>query len=420
MDLGDLRSALKFFLEEFGYKVKLSEYNDFNVDPTKSTYEACLKQIEDCEYFILLIGYRRGGWYKKDEISITQKEYRYARKLQEKGKKIKIISFVRNEIWTVRTDRESMIKHFKERGKELREILKIPSNILQDDPEFIFNFIDEVARRSEMISAIREGTDFPINNWIYSFYNFKEIIKALETTLRLKTNRRKELLRTLAKYELEENLKILFESSIGSRRIYPIYYYVQGFMQHFNFVEIAQRAANQGEDLSIDIPASALRYIRQLFFFVGGLKKFKIDNLRELVFSGEYLKYNVDRGCYEISKFMRLIETIFKEIKRIQHIISPSNIFYDEAFREAFEIAPRISQYRDEQNIRISYKLLTVCWAVGNLENLHKLLVIAIKHLEGETQPLEELNDSEFQILAMSGEPIEELDIEDVRGWENQ
>ena len=69
-DFQDLRSALKYWLQEYGYETQLSEYNDFQKDLTLNSYDACLKSIENCDYFILLIGGRRGGLYPGEDISI--------------------------------------------------------------------------------------------------------------------------------------------------------------------------------------------------------------------------------------------------------------------------------------------------------------------------------------------------------------
>ena len=97
-DFRDLRSALKFYLEELGYQVYASEYNDFKVASDKHSYDACLKLIEECDYFILLVGSRVGGFYDdQNKISITRQEYREAYKLHEQGK-LQIISFVRDEV----------------------------------------------------------------------------------------------------------------------------------------------------------------------------------------------------------------------------------------------------------------------------------------------------------------------------------
>ncbi len=62
-DFKDLRSAIKYYLEELGYEVLLSEYNDFPKPLEQNVYEACLSTIERADYYLLLIGSRVGGFY---------------------------------------------------------------------------------------------------------------------------------------------------------------------------------------------------------------------------------------------------------------------------------------------------------------------------------------------------------------------
>ncbi len=86
-DFRDLRSALKFHLEEQGCKVLASEFNDFEKPLDKHSYDACLQAIQSADYFILLIGNRVGGWYDEaNRISITQREYQEAYQLHSTGK----------------------------------------------------------------------------------------------------------------------------------------------------------------------------------------------------------------------------------------------------------------------------------------------------------------------------------------------
>ena len=104
-DFQDLRSALKFYLEEQGCKVLASEFNDFTKPLDKHSYQACLDAIHAADYFILLIGSRVGGWYdERSRISITQHEYREAYALHKAGK-LKLLNFVRADVWRVKEDR---------------------------------------------------------------------------------------------------------------------------------------------------------------------------------------------------------------------------------------------------------------------------------------------------------------------------
>lgn len=92
-DFVDLRSALKYWLNEMGFEVFMSEYNDFRKDSSDNSYNACLNAIKECDYYILLIGSRVGGLYSESpKVSITQKEYQTASKLFDEGSIKKIFT----------------------------------------------------------------------------------------------------------------------------------------------------------------------------------------------------------------------------------------------------------------------------------------------------------------------------------------
>ncbi|OCJ65505.1 hypothetical protein A6U97_27680 [Agrobacterium tumefaciens] len=181
-DFRDLRSAIKFSLESRGCRVLASEFNDFAVDPAAHSYEACLKNIEAADYFVLLIGSRVGGWYDKaNRISITQQEYREAyRRHKEAG--LRIVSFVRAEVWQVREERKELEKFLSDLDlldSEKKAITEFSSKFARD-AEFVSKFLSEVGRNSETISAITQGTAKPTGNWIYPFSTFKDIDDVLQ------------------------------------------------------------------------------------------------------------------------------------------------------------------------------------------------------------------------------------------------
>src|SRR5688572_20499247 len=98
-DFKDIRSALKYYLEEQGCTVLASEYNDFKKPVDKTITDACIEALKKAQYYILLIGGRVGSWYDEESrISITRHEYHEAYKLHLEGR-MKLLLFVRNEIW---------------------------------------------------------------------------------------------------------------------------------------------------------------------------------------------------------------------------------------------------------------------------------------------------------------------------------
>lgn len=182
-DFRDLRGALKFSLERQGCRVLASEYNDFTKPLDQHSYQACLSTIEQADYFILLIGSRVGGWYDEpNRVSITQQEYRTAYQLQTTGR-LRLLSFVRNDVWRFREDAKSLRKHLKKMHKLDKETAAqtaaFPSKFA-NDAEFIVRFIDEVARNKETSAAVAGHGDLPTGNWLHAFESFSDIIDVIE------------------------------------------------------------------------------------------------------------------------------------------------------------------------------------------------------------------------------------------------
>jgi hypothetical protein len=180
-DFADLRSALKFYLEEQGCKVLASECNDFEKPLDKHSYEACLEAIRSADYFILLIGARVGGWYdQKANVSITQREYREAYQLHQAGK-LKLLNFVRSEVWQAKEDRRELARYLDGTTLATEEKRAIANHSAKSSANaaFLKSFIDEVSRNEETKRAVRGEGIAPSGNWIHLFHGFRDIVDVL-------------------------------------------------------------------------------------------------------------------------------------------------------------------------------------------------------------------------------------------------
>jgi hypothetical protein len=79
-DLSVIRSELTKFLENYGFEVINSEKHSFGVTPGKHSHTACIEQVDNADYLLLLIGGRLGGTYIGSDKSITNEEYNRALK----------------------------------------------------------------------------------------------------------------------------------------------------------------------------------------------------------------------------------------------------------------------------------------------------------------------------------------------------
>ncbi len=221
-DFRDLRSALRFWLTELGYDAQLSDFNDFAKPLDTDSYNACLKTIEDADYFVLLIGSRVGGWFNETEkISITRQEYRHAYECFRKHGKPQIVTFVRGDVWNVHDDRADLERMLLKGANMQREvspdaankIAKQPSRFV-NDAEAIFSFIDEVKRKDEMLAAMGKGSGFPTGNWVHTFNSFSEIIDVMRVQARAGSVRRAAIVSNLCA-EIVSNADAMVMRSSG-------------------------------------------------------------------------------------------------------------------------------------------------------------------------------------------------------------
>jgi hypothetical protein len=182
-DFRDMRSAIKDHLEENGCKVLASEYNDFTKPLDKHSYQACLDTIQQADFFLLLVGTRVGGWFDvANRVSITQQEYRTAYELAKDGK-IKLLSFVREEVWIHRESAKELSKYLEsitDLDEEIRSNIASRPTKFASDNEFIVSFIDEISRNKETNSAVKGRGPMPIGNWVHRFTRFSDIRDVLD------------------------------------------------------------------------------------------------------------------------------------------------------------------------------------------------------------------------------------------------
>ena len=110
-DFRDLRSALKWWLEQMGCEVRMSEFTDFARPPEQGAFNSCFAAIQDSHFYVLLIGGRRGSWYDKDNlVSVTRQEFRVAAELARQGKLVPVV-FLRKEVVAALRDWRSRAKY---------------------------------------------------------------------------------------------------------------------------------------------------------------------------------------------------------------------------------------------------------------------------------------------------------------------
>ena len=86
-DLHEVRHNVQKFIKDFGYEPVMSEYGDIFYPPDEHVQDACVRAIDSCNMFVLIIGDKYGSIYHKDKRekennfipnSVTLKEFHNA------------------------------------------------------------------------------------------------------------------------------------------------------------------------------------------------------------------------------------------------------------------------------------------------------------------------------------------------------
>jgi len=208
-DFEDLRSAVRFWLDERGMNVQMSEYADFEITPELHVLETCFDIIEKSDYFILLIGNRRGGWFDLTRrVSITQREYQVAcESFAATGKPV-CIPFVRKSTQML-VDNIALVRGGEEKQQALVQDLL-------EDPEHLMCFLTEVSKMSGRQEVYEARDRSCRGNWISRFGDFEDIATTLTRAMKLDVDIDTQSLLFMIADELLDYLKTHSNRSTGT------------------------------------------------------------------------------------------------------------------------------------------------------------------------------------------------------------
>jgi len=413
-DFHDLRSALKYWLEGLGYEVMLSEFNDFTKRLEENSYDACLQAIDDAQYFLLLVGARVGGLYDFTQgLSITRMEYRRAYELLKSGR-MKLITFVREELWNVREDRkalEALLVNDHKLRKELddtqiQSIVEHKSTFVNDG-KAVFEFLNEITRNEEMKLAIAGRGPFPRANWVHRFSEFADILNALRTEFNITEDLGRIALKMNLKRELLTNLVMLTMKSerLTDGKIRPITMYASAARSHFK----------GGLDESSIMPAKWFRTMVYFYLLISRkTEKLSTRFIDQAINSGAFLEYHPTSDEYRSGLINDRLIDLIQNIDRLKDHIRQ----FDQekmGFLKKYE-----RQINSEEEIIISNWDLISPFAMYDLhQNVLELCVALVRALAGDSTALSALrvrptSPMEDEAAAMEKEVIS---IEDMERW---
>ncbi|MDP1803195.1 MAG: DUF4062 domain-containing protein [Bacteroidota bacterium] len=168
-DLNEIRDSLYSFISSLNYVPVFSDKNDVFYHPDMHTHDSCIKEVETCQLFVLIIGGRFGGKYHLDtEKSIVNAEYAAARHL-----KIPIFTFIKREVY----EDHRQFSHNKVQKPDLYDQFYYSAIDKQEHAINIFDFVNEV-RKNDINNAIfsfeygREIKDILLKQFAGLFYDF--------------------------------------------------------------------------------------------------------------------------------------------------------------------------------------------------------------------------------------------------------
>lgn len=371
-DFRDLRSAIKFYLEEQGCKVLASEFNDFQKPLDRHSYEACLAAIDLADYFILLIGARVGGWFDQEKrISITQQEYRHAYERQKAGK-LKILTFVRSEVWQVREERKELgayLASWTLSDTEKTKIREYPSKFTED-AAFLAEFLHEVGRNRSTAKAVKTGGALPPGNWIHVFQNFGDIIAALQVQAFSGIPVEESALRRLLQSEIKEMLRkcVPKVANVGMPLLRKE---VEMFLAEYPLT-----VENKSKD-AFEIDTQSWDRLTWYAFHLFGVQFFPMI-LNSAVSSAAFLEFDVTRNAFRETPVHLALVRLKDELRRFSESNKSENL------EVVFENTPKQRLRRDGTVWIEPAKLGGLLHLYDRWINIIELCVAVYRYLDGK------------------------------------
>jgi hypothetical protein len=363
-DFADLRDALKFWLEEMGFDVQMSEFNDFERRPEAGTFDACFDSIRQSDYYVLLVGDRPGSWYDEpNKTSVTQQEYRVAHEWFQRTARPKIVSFVRTRVVVALRERDAS---------------NTPANAgsTMQDPEWTRHFISEVRREQETEAASAGRGSYPLANWLTGFAAFRELTDGLRSALRIKGPLPRAAILENLRHELEFNLRLTL-----------IKHDSQPFYRHCWLDKIREEVQLSRQELKAERWLTHTQIKHAMIYAETGTVPrgdFLCGALGEAVLSGALLHFDPERDRYVASPLLEALYQLRQEID-----------LYKSRYPSDDDRQRWVSYWftvKDQENSRLPvpvHYLLSLFGLHDTQHNIVRLLVGILRYLYSHTESIE-------------------------------
>jgi hypothetical protein len=282
VDLRDLRSALKFWLEEFGFDVRTSEASDFPRPLDRDAAAAALATIEGSDYYILIIGERRGSLFPGGDISVTHAELLEARRLFSSTQRPQLLTFVRSSV------------------EQLVRVGVRPNSISEQDWDGV----------SRILQSAREPNQ---PNWINAFETFRDITDVLRATLKLTGPLRRKALAANLLEEIRLNTATMIHKESPTGGLWP----PPRFMEPDKVPRIKADDLQGDMVLTRDEASNVLEYNLET---IGAPERIVTIALDAAIQSGEFLEFQPASGALSVGPFQAALSRLREHIARLRSL----------------------------------------------------------------------------------------------------
>ena len=253
-DLNIVRSQLRSFIEKMGYEPVMSDYNDILYDPRVHTHESCIKEVQNCDVVVLIIGSRFGGeaipslldkidWVKLGSLSSKTEVLEATQK--KSITQLEIFKAIENEIPIyVFIDNSVFHDHlFYEKNKHAADFIKtvkFPSIEKNETATYIFEFINFLRARVTNngitpFSTIEDIESYLRNQWSFLFQQLLSERSSTKADQKIYANISNQI----------EDIKAVLVSSISSADLKET---AQGVLKFRRIIQFAKELS-QGTDI---------------------------------------------------------------------------------------------------------------------------------------------------------------------------
>jgi hypothetical protein len=344
-DLKDMRSAIKYWLEENGFEVLASEASDFPYALDREAIAAALAPIADCDYYVLLIGSRVGTIIKEGEekgISVTRAEFRHARNLRRRTGRPQMLHLVRRQVVAAR-------------------LLGKPPALTDQDWSAIQTFVDEVQTASEPGDS----------NWLSEFDSFRDVVDVLRSTMHISGPLARRALEANLLWEIRANTRELLEQ--GKTQLEPLALWFPSDI-----------AFPKGLDSPVHVPPD-LAY--RMFRFRLTLRESQsVSALEESINSGRFLDYDAGVSSYVVGALHRDLLDLRKQIHSLHGLIK--SIDSNDVIKEDWTKLGEASRSKASAEITaFTARMLYAVWsATINVLTLDRAIYRALLGLDAQVQ----------------------------------